>query len=168
MVPCTAKRCSKWSRRSSSTTYSYAGRRLLALYTMLGLTNGGRMPVSATLAMIEEVARRRRLGIPTVPLGFGEAGLPVHAMLTAELNTWAQDAAYGPSAGIAALREAAAGYWTRRGLPTEPDHVVAGPGSKPLLWATLGSRPGAVAVPKPCWVSYAAQAAMHGRTVRAT
>ena len=134
---------------------------------MLGLANGGGMPVSATLAMNEEVARRRRLGIPTVPLGFGEAGLPVHPMLTAELNAWARDAAYGPSAGIAALREAAAGYWGRRRLPTEADQVVAGPGSKPLLWATLGSRPGAVAVPKPCWVSYAAQAALHGRTVHA-
>ncbi len=117
--------------------------------------------------MNEEVARRRRLGIPTVPLGFGEAGLPVHPMLTAELAAWAGDAAYGPSAGIAALRAAAAGYWTRRRLPTEPDQVVAGPGSKPLLWAILGSRPGAVAVPKPCWVSYAAQAALHGRAVHA-
>lgn len=123
------------------------------------------MPVSATLAMNEEVARRRRLGIPTVPLGFGEAGLPVHPLLTAELAAWARDAAYGPSAGIAPLREAAAGYWTRRGLPTAPEQVVAGPGSKPLLWAVLGLQGGGVAVPKPCWVSYAAQAALHGRPV---
>jgi aspartate aminotransferase len=113
--------------------------------------------------MNDEVARRRRLGIPTVPLGFGEAGLPVHPLLIAELSAWAHDAAYGPSAGIAPLREAAAGYWTRRGLPTEPDQVVAGPGSKPLLWGVLGAQRGAVAVPKPSWVSYAAQAALHLR-----
>jgi len=123
------------------------------------------MAMSATLAMNEEVARRRRLGLPTVPLGFGEAGLPVHPLLTAELAAWANDAAYGPSAGIAPLREAAAGYWTRRGLPTEADQVVAGPGSKPLLWAALGVQRGGVAVPQPCWVSYAAQATLHGRPV---
>jgi aspartate aminotransferase len=126
---------------------------------------GTSTPVSATLAMNEEVARRRRLGIPTVPLGFGEAGLPVHPLLTAELATWAGDAAYGPSAGIAPLRDAAAGYWTRRGQPTSPEQVVAGPGSKPLLWAILGVQRGGVALPKPCWVSYAAQAALHGRPV---
>jgi aspartate aminotransferase len=115
--------------------------------------------------MNDEVARRRRLGMPTVPLGFGEAGLPVHPLLIAELSAWAHDAGYGPSTGIAPLREAAAGYWTRRGLPTEPDQVVAGPGSKPLLWGVLGAQRGAVAVPKPCWVSYAAQAALHLREV---
>jgi aspartate aminotransferase len=90
--------------------------------------------------------------------------------------------AYAPVAGLPELREAAAGYWTRRGLPTGAGAVVSGPGSKPLLFALLlavgavvsgpGSKPllfalllavGAdVAVPKPSWVSYAAQAALAG------
>jgi aspartate aminotransferase len=123
------------------------------------------MPISATLAINEEVARRRRCGLPTVPLGFGEAGLPVHPLLTAELAASAGAAEYGPSAGIPALRGAAAGYWDRRGLPTDADQVVAGPGSKALLWAILGVRGGGVALPRPSWVSYAAQAALHGLPV---
>lgn len=120
------------------------------------------MPVSATLAIHAETVRRRRAGLPVVPLGFGEAGLPVHPLLIAELSASAGSAGYGPVAGIPELREAAAGYWARRGLPTDPEQIVAGPGSKPLLWAVLGARGGDVVVPKPSWVSYAAQAAMHG------
>ena len=125
------------------------------------------MPVSATLAANDEIARRRANGLPVVPLGFGEAGLPVHPLLTEALGRAAGSAGYGPVAGIPELREAAAGYWSRRGLPTESAQVVAAPGSKSLLWAILGSRRGGVALPKPSWVSYAAQAAMHGRdTIR--
>jgi len=120
------------------------------------------MAVSATLAANDVIARRRAEGLPVVPLGFGEAGLPVHPLLTAALGEAAGSAGYGPVAGIPELREAAAGYWSRRGLPTSPVQVVAGPGSKPLLWAILGARRGVVALPMPSWVSYAAQAAMHG------
>jgi aspartate aminotransferase len=65
-------------------------------------------------------------------------------------------------AGRPALRKAAAGYWTRRGLPTSADDVVSGPGSKPLLFALLLALGGDVALPRPSWVSYAAQAAMTG------
>ncbi|MBB5889026.1 pyridoxal phosphate-dependent aminotransferase [Kutzneria kofuensis] len=120
------------------------------------------MPVSATLAANDTIAHRRANGLPVVPLGFGEAGLPVHPLLTAALADAAGSAGYGPVAGIPALLEAAAGYWSRRGVPTEASQVVAGPGSKPLLWAILGARGGGVALPKPSWVSYAAQAAMQG------
>ncbi|MDH2429663.1 pyridoxal phosphate-dependent aminotransferase [Sphaerisporangium sp. TRM90804] len=120
------------------------------------------MAVSATLAVNEEVARRRRAGLDTVPLGFGEAGVPVHPLLSAELARWAGMAAYGPCEGVEELRVAAAGYWDRRGLATDPEQVVAGPGSKALLWALLGACGGAVALARPSWVSYAAQAALHG------
>jgi aspartate aminotransferase len=120
------------------------------------------MPVSATLAANAVIAARRAAGLPVVPLGFGEAGLPVHPMLVSALASCAGSAGYGPVAGIPSLREAAAGYWTLRGLPTEPSQVVAGPGSKPLLWAILGAQGGSIALARPSWVSYAAQAAMHG------
>ena len=36
------------------------------------------IPVSATLAANEAMARRRRAGQTVLPLAFGEAGLPVH------------------------------------------------------------------------------------------
>ncbi|TNC18854.1 pyridoxal phosphate-dependent aminotransferase [Amycolatopsis alkalitolerans] len=121
------------------------------------------MATSATLAINEETLRRQRLGLPTVPLGFGEAGLPVHPSLAATMA--AGEAGYGPAAGIEPLREAAAGYWIRRRLPTDPGSVVAGPGSKALLYAILLAGEGTVALPRPSWVSYSAQAALAGRDV---
>src|SRR5215469_11216353 len=122
------------------------------------------VPVSATLAANEAIATRRRRGEPVLPLAFGESGLPVHPMLTAALADRAGQGAYGPVAGTERLRVAAAGYWTRRGLPTGPDAVVAGPGSKALLFGALLGLGADVAVPRPSWVSYAAQATLAGVT----
>jgi aspartate aminotransferase len=120
------------------------------------------MPVSATLAANEAMAARRDQGQPVLPLAFGEAGLPVHPALRAALAAAAAANGYGPVAGHPALRQAAAGYWARRGLPTTPGQVVCGPGSKPLLFALLLALGGDVALPRPSWVSYAAQAALTG------
>jgi len=120
------------------------------------------VPVSATLAANEILIRKRRAGEPVLPLSFGEAGLPVHPVLRATLAGAAGRNAYGPVAGLPVLREAAAGYWTRRGLPTSPGAVISGPGSKPLLFGLLLAIGADVAVPKPSWVSYAAQAALAG------
>ncbi|GAA4891914.1 pyridoxal phosphate-dependent aminotransferase [Streptomonospora salina] len=118
------------------------------------------MPVtlSATLAVNEALAERRRRGLPVLPLGFGEAGLPVHPAMRDALIAGGGNNAYGPVAGAAELRDAAAGYWQRRGLPTDPDLVVAGPGSKPLLYSLLLTIGGDTAAAAPSWVSYAAQA----------
>ena len=118
--------------------------------------------VSATLAANEALAVRRRRGEPVLPLAFGEAGLPVHPALRAALSAATGRNAYGPVAGLAALREAAAGYWDRRGLPTSPAAVVCGPGSKSLLYGLLLALGADVAMARPSWVSYAAQAAMTG------
>lgn len=120
------------------------------------------MTVSATLAINEETDRRRAAGLPVLALGFGEAGLPVHDELVEALSAAAGHGSYGPVAGIEELRSAAAGYWQRRNLATEPGQVVAGPGSKPLLYALLRAAGGAVALPQPSWVSYAAQASLLG------
>jgi aspartate aminotransferase len=122
------------------------------------------VPVSATLAANEAMASRRRRGERVLPLAFGESGLPVHPKLQAELANAAGYGCYGPVAGDQRLREAAAGYWTRRSLPTSPDAVVAGPGSKPLLFGLLLALGADVAVPRPSWVSYAAQARLIGAT----
>jgi aspartate aminotransferase len=125
--------------------------------------------VSATLAINEETERRRAAGRPVLPLGFGEAGLPVHRSLVEAMSRAAAHASYGPVVGIEDLRTAAAGYWGRRGLETDPSQVVAGPGSKPLLYALLQAIGGpvgeAVALPRPSWVSYAAQASLLQRPV---
>ena len=122
------------------------------------------IPVSATLAANETLARKRRNGEPVLPLAFGEAGLPAHPLLRDALAAASGGNAYGPVAGLPALREAAAGYWTRRGTPASASSVVCGPGSKALLFGLLLAIGTDVAVPKPSWVSYAAQATMIGVT----
>ncbi|WP_197034684.1 pyridoxal phosphate-dependent aminotransferase [Glycomyces sp. NRRL B-16210] len=121
------------------------------------------MTVSATLAANEAIAERRAAGLEVLALGFGEAGIPVHPLLSQRLAQAAGRTSYGPVGGLGAAREAAAGYWTRRGLPTEAGRVLLGPGSKPLLYALLHAVGGDVVLPKPAWVSYAAQAQLIGR-----
>jgi aspartate aminotransferase len=118
--------------------------------------------VSVTLAANEALTRQRKAGQPVLPLAFGEAGLPVHPLLREALAAAAGRNAYASVGGLPELREAAAGYWARRGLPTSAGAVVSGPGSKPLLFALLFAVGADVAVPAPSWVSYAAQAALTG------
>jgi len=119
--------------------------------------------VSATLAVNEALAEKRRQGVCVLPLGFGEAGLPVHPVMRDQLSAGNGANAYGPVAGSSALREAAAGYWERRGLPTDPGMVIAGPGSKPLLYSLLLEIGGDTAIAAPSWVSYAAQSRLVGQ-----
>ena len=64
--------------------------------------------------------RRRAAGRPVLPLGFGEAGLPVHESLVEALSCVAGEASYGPVVGVEELRAAAAGYWSRRGPGHRP------------------------------------------------
>jgi aspartate aminotransferase len=119
--------------------------------------------VSATLAANDALDERRRRGERVLPMAFGEAGVPVARVLRDALASASHLAGYGPVAGSAELRAAAAGYWARRGLPTQPSDVVCGPGSKALLYGLLLSlRTGDVAIPRPSWVSYAAQASLTG------
>jgi aspartate aminotransferase len=138
----------------------WAGPTTLSESTLSG--GSSLVPVSATLAANEVMATRRRAGQPVLPLAFGESGLPVPPRLQSELASAARLGAYGPVAGLPALREAAAGYWTRRGTPTSPELVLAGPGSKALLFGLLLALGTEVAMPRPSWVSYAAQARLTG------
>ncbi|MFD9499621.1 pyridoxal phosphate-dependent aminotransferase [Streptomyces sp. NPDC060035] len=118
--------------------------------------------MSATLAADEALARRRRAGERVLSMASGEIGLPVLATLRDRLAAAAGENAYGSVAGSPALRTAVAGYWERRGLGIDPELVVAGPGSKALLFALLLAIGGDVVVPVPSWVSYAAQARLVG------
>jgi aspartate aminotransferase len=118
--------------------------------------------LSATLAANEELDARRRRGERVLPLAFGEVGLPTHPLLRSALGEAAAHNEYGPVAGHASLREAAAGYWRRRGLPTSPGEVVCGPGSKSLLFGLVLSLGAEVAIARPSWVSYVAQASLAG------
>ncbi len=121
-----------------------------------------KVTVSATLAANEDIERRRHAGERVLHLAFGEAGLPVHPTLRRKLGEAGGNNSYGPVAGFPHLREAAAGYWDRRGLPTDPDLVVSGPGSKALLFGLMLAIGGDIVLPTPSWVSYAAQADIIG------
>ncbi|MGI5498622.1 pyridoxal phosphate-dependent aminotransferase [Lentzea sp. CA-135723] len=123
------------------------------------------IPHSATLAVNEKINARRAAGLPVLHLGFGEAGLPVHPDVAAALAGAVTENSYGPVAGTPRAREAAAGYLSRRGTPTDPSQIVLAPGSKPLLYALLAALPGDVVLPAPSWVSYAAQAQLTGKRV---
>ncbi|ROO85458.1 aspartate aminotransferase [Actinocorallia herbida] len=123
------------------------------------------IPHSATLEINERVRALRRDGRDVLHLGFGEAGLPAHPRLVELLRENAADNRYAPVAGDEGARRAAAGYWTRRGLATDPDQILFAPGSKPLLFAALAALDGDVVLPVPSWVTYAAQAALLGRRV---
>lgn len=118
--------------------------------------------MSATLAADEALARRRLAGERVLSMASGEIGLPVLTTLRDRLAAAAGENAYGSVAGSPALRTAVAGYWERRGLGIDPELVVAGPGSKALLFALLLAIGGDVIVPVPSWVSYAAQARLVG------
>jgi aspartate aminotransferase len=127
--------------------------------------SGPLVEVSATLAANERIGRKLAAGLPVVHMAFGEAGLPVHPAVVEALASGGPDNGYGPVAGSRAVREAAAGYFGRRGLPTDPDQILVAPGSKALLYALLSLLPGDVVLPRPSWVSYAAQAALAGKRV---
>ncbi|MEU4896448.1 pyridoxal phosphate-dependent aminotransferase [Streptomyces sp. NPDC044780] len=115
---------------------------------------------SATLAINETLEARRAAGRTVLHLGFGEAGLPVPDSVAAVLAGAVGRNSYGPVAGSVEAREAAAGWFSRRGSNTEPGQVLFAPGSKPLLFALLLALPGDVVLPCPSWVSYAAQASL--------
>jgi aspartate aminotransferase len=123
------------------------------------------VPPSPTLAANERVQAKLAAGEEVLHLAFGEAGLPVLPAVAERLAEGAVRNGYGPVAGSAAVREAAAGYFRRRGLATDADRIVFAPGSKPLLYALLQVLPGDVVLPVPSWVSYAAHAALAGKRV---
>ena len=64
-----------------------------------------------------------------------------------------------PGGGHGPLREAAASCWARRGLPTEAEAVICGPGSKALLFGRTAGIGGGSPVARPS-CRYAAQAAL--------
>lgn len=111
--------------------------------------------------------RAKRRNRPILPLKYGDVGLPVHQALREVLALGSNKNTYGPVEGTAELRQAAAGYWARRGLATDPHLVIAAPGSKSLMYSVLLALGGDVVVPTPSWVGYGSQNQLaHHRTVR--
>ncbi|MEU0083077.1 aminotransferase class I/II-fold pyridoxal phosphate-dependent enzyme [Streptomyces sp. NPDC006274] len=91
------------------------------------------------------------------------AGLPVLPVLGAVLAAAAGRAADEPPGGGPTLREAACGYWWRRGLRTRPGEVVAASGPQALLFALLGAFDSDVLMPRPCPAWWTPQVRLLGR-----
>lgn len=92
-----------------------------------------------------------------------QPGLPVLPELTAVLASAAWRSAPEPPGGGVPVRAAAARHWGRRGLPTDPDQVAAGPGAPALLLALLGAYGGDVMLPRPCPAWWTPQVRLLGR-----
>ncbi|MFJ9523340.1 pyridoxal phosphate-dependent aminotransferase [Kitasatospora sp. NPDC101801] len=121
--------------------------------------------VSPNLDLNNDVAERRTRGESIVHLAFGEARLPVHPALKGQLAASSGENAYGAVPGGRAVRREAAGYFSRRNLPTEPEQVVVAPGSKPLLMAVQFVVPGDLVIPRPAWNTYKPQGLLAGKQV---
>ncbi|MEU7033190.1 aminotransferase class I/II-fold pyridoxal phosphate-dependent enzyme [Streptomyces sp. NPDC046237] len=92
-----------------------------------------------------------------------EPGLPVLPGLAAILAAAAGRTAVEPPGGGPVLREAASGYWWRRGLRTHAEDVVAAPGAQPLMLALIAAHGGDILMPRPCPAWWTPQARLLGR-----
>ncbi|MFI6147800.1 aminotransferase class I/II-fold pyridoxal phosphate-dependent enzyme [Streptomyces sp. NPDC051109] len=92
-----------------------------------------------------------------------QPGLPVLPELTAVTAAAAERSAPEPPGGGEPVREAACRHWGRRGLPTAPENVAAGPGAPALLLALLGAYGGDVMLPRPCPAWWTPQVRLLGR-----
>ncbi|MFC8272284.1 aminotransferase class I/II-fold pyridoxal phosphate-dependent enzyme [Streptomyces sp. NPDC057271] len=92
-----------------------------------------------------------------------EPGLPVLPGLAAILAAASGRTAVEPPGGGPVLREAASGYWWRRGLRTHAEDVVAAPGAQPLMLALIAAHGGDILLPRPCPAWWTPQARLLGR-----
>ena len=121
---------------------------------------------SASLAMNELSATLVRDGREIFKLGLGQSPFPVPEPVVEALREHAHRKEYLAVRGLAALREAVAGYHHRRHrIERHPENVLIGPGSKELMFLLQLVYYGDI-VPTPSWVSYAPQARIIGRHVR--
>jgi aspartate aminotransferase len=122
---------------------------------------------SATLAINEHSAALQQAGREVYRLGLGQSPFPVPEPLKQALQANAHQKDYLPVKGLAALREAVAGYHARvNGIARGGDDVLIGPGSKELMFILQLVFYGDVVMPAPSWVSYSPQASIIGRQVQ--
>ena len=123
-------------------------------------------PPSATLATNERVQARIAAGAPVLHLGLrrGRPAGPAQRRRAPgrgggrERLRAGRGLPGGARGGGRLLRAA-------RAADRVPSRILLAPGSKALLYALLTVLPGDVVLPRPSWVSYAAQAALAGKRV---
>ena len=126
-----------------------------------------RLEPSATLRINEKVGQMWATGQKVYHLGFGESRMPVHPKLQAALRENAHQKSYLAGQGLAALRTAIAGFYSRNlGIRAAEHQIMVGPGSKSLIYALQLAMDAELILPTPSWVSYGPQAELLGRPVR--
>jgi aspartate aminotransferase len=124
------------------------------------------MSPSATVSINEASNELIRQGRRIYKLGLGQSPFPVPEPVVEALRDNAHQKDYLPVRGLKELREAVACYHQRvDGVSIDPSRVLIGPGSKELMFLVQLAFYGDLIVPRPCWVSYAPQARIIGRTV---
>lgn len=127
---------------------------------------------SPTLKLSGQAKELAARGEPVINLTAGEPDFdtpePIRRAAHAALDSGPNG--YTASAGMPALREAVAGYYSRKlGVTIAPGEVIVSNGAKQILFNALSMLldPGdEVAVPVPYWVTYPAQiAALRGRMI---
>jgi len=127
---------------------------------------------SPTLKLSGQAKELAARGEPVINLTAGEPDFdtpePIRRAAHAALDHGPNG--YTASAGLPALREAVAGFYSAKlGVTVEPEEVLVSNGAKQILFNALSIllNPGdEVAVPVPYWVTYPAQiAALRGRMI---
>jgi aspartate aminotransferase len=123
---------------------------------------------SATVAINELSDRLVAGGRRIFKLGLGQSPFPVPDAVVEALRQNATQKDYLPVLGLPELREAVAGHHRRSfNIETTADNVMIGPGSKELMFILQLVYYGDLVIPTPSWVSYAPQARIIGRQIRA-
>ncbi|WP_330172759.1 aminotransferase class I/II-fold pyridoxal phosphate-dependent enzyme [Streptomyces sp. NBC_01498] len=94
-----------------------------------------------------------------------DTGLPALPELVEVLAGAAARTLPEPPGGGPVLREAACGYWSRRGLLTHPPEVAVAAGARPLLLSVLAAHGGDILMPRPHPASWGPLARLLGRPV---
>jgi aspartate/methionine/tyrosine aminotransferase len=124
------------------------------------------LKVSATLSINDRVKELWAAGQNVFHLAFGESRFPVHPKIAEALCANAQKRSYLPAAGIAELRKTIAEHYGRvYDFEVKPEQVVAGPGSKSLIYASLQCLGEEIIIPRPSWVTYAPQVHLIGKPI---
>ncbi len=121
---------------------------------------------SPTLYINERVNAMWAAGQTVYHLGFGESRFPVHPKIQEALRANVHQKSYLAGQGLAGLRSAAAGAYSRAmDREIDPSQVIIGPGSKSIIYALQMALDADLILPTPSWVSYAPQANLLGKPV---
>ena len=121
---------------------------------------------SPTLYINERVNAMWSEGQTVYHLGFGESRFPVHPKIQAALRANVHQKSYLAGQGLPELRTAAAAFYSRHmDMDIQPRQIIAGPGSKSLIYALQMALDAELILPTPSWVSYAPQAHLLNKPV---